>query len=35
MGYDNMKICLTCSHGGHLTEILQLMGAFEVFEGLI
>jgi beta-1,4-N-acetylglucosaminyltransferase len=24
-----MKICLTCSHGGHLTEILQLMGAFE------
>lgn len=27
--HDNMKICLTCSHGGHLTEILQLMGAFE------
>lgn len=24
-----MKICLTCSHGGHLTEILQLMNAFE------
>lgn len=24
-----MKICLTCSHGGHLTEILQLMDAFE------
>jgi beta-1,4-N-acetylglucosaminyltransferase len=24
-----MKICLTCSHGGHLTEILQLMSAFE------
>lgn len=23
-----MKICLTCSHGGHLTEILQLMDAF-------
>jgi len=24
-----MKICLTCSHGGHLTEILQLIDAFE------
>jgi beta-1,4-N-acetylglucosaminyltransferase len=24
-----MKICLTCSHGGHLTEILQLMDAFK------
>lgn len=24
-----MKICLTCSHGGHLTEILQLMEAFQ------
>lgn len=24
-----MKICLTCSHGGHLTEILQLMDAFQ------
>jgi UDP-N-acetylglucosamine:LPS N-acetylglucosamine transferase len=24
-----MKICLVCSHGGHLTEILQLMEAFE------
>lgn len=24
-----MKICLTCSHGGHLTEVLQLMDAFE------
>jgi beta-1,4-N-acetylglucosaminyltransferase len=24
-----MKICLTCSHGGHLTEILKLMDAFE------
>jgi len=23
-----MKICLTCSHGGHLTEILQLMDIF-------
>ncbi|WP_048172713.1 PssD/Cps14F family polysaccharide biosynthesis glycosyltransferase [Methanosarcina siciliae] len=23
-----MKICLTCSHGGHLTEILRLMDAF-------
>ena len=27
-----MKICLTCSHGGHLTEILQLMSAFEGHE---
>lgn len=27
-----MKICLTCSHGGHLTEILQLMEAFEGHE---
>jgi hypothetical protein len=26
---DKMKICLACSHGGHLTEILQLMDAFE------
>ncbi len=24
-----MKICLTCSHGGHLTEILRLMDAFK------
>ena len=24
-----MKICLVCSHGGHLTEILQLKEAFE------
>lgn len=24
-----MKICLTCSHGGHLTEILQLMDSFQ------
>ncbi len=24
-----MKICLTCSHGGHLTEIIRLMAAFE------
>jgi beta-1,4-N-acetylglucosaminyltransferase len=24
-----MKICLICSHGGHLTEMLQLMEAFE------
>lgn len=27
-----MKICLTCSHGGHLTEILQLMDAFQGHE---
>jgi UDP-N-acetylglucosamine:LPS N-acetylglucosamine transferase len=24
-----MKIGLVCSHGGHLTEMLQLLGAFE------
>lgn len=24
-----LKICLTCSHGGHLNELLQLMPAFE------
>jgi UDP-N-acetylglucosamine:LPS N-acetylglucosamine transferase len=24
-----MKICIVCSHGGHLTEMLQLMEAFE------
>jgi len=23
-----MKICLVCSHGGHLTETLQIMDAF-------
>lgn len=27
-----MKICLVCSHGGHLTETLQLMDAFEGHE---
>jgi len=27
-----MKICLVCSHGGHLSEILQLMDAFEGHE---
>jgi UDP-N-acetylglucosamine:LPS N-acetylglucosamine transferase len=26
------KICLVCSHGGHLTEILQLSKAFEGHE---
>ena len=24
-----IKICLTCSHGGHLTEMLALLDAFE------
>ena len=23
-----MKICITCSHGGHLTETLQILDAF-------
>lgn len=27
-----MKICLVCSHGGHLTEILQLKESFEGHE---
>jgi beta-1,4-N-acetylglucosaminyltransferase len=27
-----MKICLVCSHGGHLTEMLDLMDAFEGHE---
>jgi UDP-N-acetylglucosamine:LPS N-acetylglucosamine transferase len=27
-----VKICLVCSHGGHLTEILQLNEAFEGHE---
>jgi beta-1,4-N-acetylglucosaminyltransferase len=29
---QNMKICLVCSHGGHLTEILLLTEAFEGHE---
>lgn len=27
-----MKICLICSHGGHLTEMFHLMEAFEEHE---
>ena len=27
-----MKICLACSHGGHLTETLQLLKAFEGYD---
>lgn len=27
-----MKICLVCSHGGHLTEVLHLKEAFEGHE---
>ncbi len=27
-----MKICLVCSHGGHLAEIIQLQEAFEGHE---
>lgn len=27
-----MKICLVCSHGGHLTEMIQLESAFEGHE---
>ena len=27
-----MKICLVCSHGGHLSELLQLMEALEGHE---
>lgn len=28
-GGESLKICLVCSHGGHLTEMLRLMDAFE------
>jgi beta-1,4-N-acetylglucosaminyltransferase len=27
-----MKICLVCSHGGHLTELLELQPAWEGYE---
>ena len=27
-----MKICLVCSHGGHYTETLQILEAFEGYE---
>lgn len=27
-----MKVCITCSHGGHLTEILQIMDSFQGHE---
>lgn len=27
-----MRICLVCSSGGHLTELLQIVGAFEGHE---
>jgi beta-1,4-N-acetylglucosaminyltransferase len=27
-----MKLCLVCSHGGHLTEMLELITAFEGHE---
>ncbi len=27
-----MKICLVCSHGGHLTETLQIMEAFHGYD---
>jgi len=27
-----MKICIVCSHGGHLTEVLQILDAFEGHE---
>jgi len=29
---NHMKICLVCSYGGHLSEMLQLMEAFEGHE---
>ncbi len=31
-GGDTIKICLLCSHGGHLTEILEVAEAFEGHE---
>ncbi len=27
-----MKVCIVCSHGGHLTETLQIISAFEGHE---
>jgi beta-1,4-N-acetylglucosaminyltransferase len=32
VGGDTIKICLVCSHGGHLTELLEVMEAFEGHE---
>ncbi len=31
-GFRDMKICLTCSHGGHLTELEALSNAFKGHE---
>ena len=31
-GENTMKICIVCSDGGHLTEMSQLVGAFEGHE---
>ena len=28
-GGESLKICLVCSHGGHLTEMLRLIDAFD------
>lgn len=28
-GGESLKICLVCSHGGHSTEMLQLIDAFD------
>lgn len=32
MTQDAMKICLACSHGGHLTEMFELLDAFRNHE---
>ncbi len=32
LGGKRLKICLVCSHGGHFTETLQILSAFEGHE---
>jgi beta-1,4-N-acetylglucosaminyltransferase len=29
---ENMKICIVCSHGGHMTQTMQILEAFEEHE---
>jgi len=31
----HMKICLVCSHGGHMTEMMQVLDAFEKHEKIL
>jgi beta-1,4-N-acetylglucosaminyltransferase len=34
-GEESVKICLVCSHGGHLDEMLKLINAFEGYETVL